>query len=53
MIFDVMLKEIYIFPQKSKGKGGAGEGFDLKTRNLGKANAEEDQVNTDPSITKD
>jgi len=33
------------------GKGGAGEGFDVKTGNLGNRNAEEDEVNTDPSIT--
>jgi len=33
------------------GKGGAGEGFDVKTGNLGKESAEEDEVNTDPSIT--
>lgn len=35
------------------GKGGAGEGFDAKTRNLENGNAEEDEVNTDPSITKE
>ena len=33
------------------GKGGAGEGLDVKTGNLGNRNAEEDEVNTDPSIT--
>ena len=33
------------------GKGGAGEGFDVKTGNLSKKAAEEDEDNTDPSIT--
>lgn len=35
------------------GKGGAGEGFDVKTGNLNRNSEEEDEVNTDPSITKD
>lgn len=33
------------------GKGGAGEGFDVKAGNLSGNSGEEDEVNTDPSIT--
>lgn len=33
------------------GKGGAGEGFDAKVNNIRNSNADEDEVNTDPSVS--